>query len=138
MAWDIYKGWPYDGAINDNAKAKDGEGIIAGMAVKYDANGEMVKADGTQHERAFLAVANQDDPDVVFAQKLPFVKKNATIFTDQFIDAAFTMNQNLEIASGANVGKFQEHAAGVAPIVGYYEGREDRNGIEMIKITLAE
>lgn len=138
MAWDTYKGWPCDGAINDNAKPSDGAGIVAGMAVKYDANGELVKADGTQYERAFLAVANQSDPDVGFSQVLPFIKKNAIIFTDQFINAVFTMNQNLEVASGGNAGKFQEHAGGNAPIVGYYEGREDRNGVEMIKITLAE
>jgi hypothetical protein len=138
MAWDISKGWPYDGSIDDNAKPKDAEGIVSGMAIKYDVNGEMVKADGTQYERAFLAVANQADPDVGYAGKIPFIKRNATIFTDQFINANFSMNQNLEVAAGGNAGKFQEHAAGNAPIVGYYEGKEHRNGIEMIKIALAE
>ena len=50
MAMDIFKGWPLDGALNDNAKPKDGEGIIAGMAIKKDANGELVKADHPAHE----------------------------------------------------------------------------------------
>jgi len=54
--FDIYKGWPYDGAINDNGTPKNDEGIKAGMFITKDSNGLLIKALGEANEAVFVAI----------------------------------------------------------------------------------
>lgn len=135
MAWDIVKGWPYDGALNDNAVPKDAENIIAGMAVKKHTDGELIKAVGAANERAFVAIANQAALDVTFSKSMPYVWGNMIYLTDQYVAQNYVMGENLEVSPG-NPGKLQKYTAGVPPIFGVYDGQVTRDGINYIKVVL--
>lgn len=133
MAMDIYKGWPFDGAINDNAPPKSGEGIVAGMAVKKDSNGELVKANGAVGEKAFFAMNDQASLDVVHSKSLPYIVSNAIVLTDQYIAASYTTGQGLEVSS-ASPGSLK--ALGTAPLFGYFDGFVTRDGIDFMKVII--
>ena len=138
MAFDIYRGWPLDGSIHDNAPPKEGEGIIEGMAVKKDANGELVKADGTAAEVAGMSLKSQADLDVAFADSMPYVLRNAIMYTDQYVGGETrAIGDALQVSSGGEAGLFKLHTGGAAPVFGTYDGEEIRNGKTMIKIIFA-
>ena len=138
MAMDIFGGWPLDGALHGNAKPKASEGIVAGMFVKKDANGELVKADGTAGEKAFFALENQSDYPVIEANKMAYIIANALVLTDQYdTGEVYGYDTNLMADSG-NPGKVKPHGGGAQPVVGFSDGKVTRDGIEYLKIKLGE
>lgn len=135
MAFDTFDGWPIDGALTDNVKPKDGEEIIAGMAVKKDATGELVKADASAGERVFWAVQDQDDADVEAAGKMPTILTNAVILTDQFEAGAYAGNAKLEV-SGTTPGVVAELGGGTEIDGVFTDGKITRDGIEYLKVVI--
>ena len=136
MAMDIFKGWPLDGALNDNAKPKDAEGIIAGMFIKKDANGELIKATGAAGEKAYFALENQSDYPVAAAGKMAYIVGNAIVLTDQYDGAgAYGYGTELMVDSG-NPGKIKVHGGGAEPVIGFSDGKITRDEIEYVKVRL--
>ena len=138
MAMDIYKGWPLDGSLNDNAQPLAGEVIIAGMAIKKDANGLLIKALGAAGEKAFFALENQADFAVVGAKKMAYIVGNAIVLTDQYIAAGITgYGQELEVSTVAlEAGKLRLRTTG--PLYGWHDGTVVRDGVTYLKVKLAE
>lgn len=137
--FDIYKGWPFDGAINDNAEPLAGQDIIAGMAIAKDANGKLIKAVGTE-PRVFWCIENQDAPPVQFAGVMPYIVGNAIILTDQYDTTAdYTVRPQLMVDRGmGKAGKLIAWDADVAkPVVGYHDGFLERDGYTYIKVQIA-
>jgi len=134
VAFDTFYGWPNDGSLNDNAQPKDGESIVAGMAVKKDADGLLVKADGTAGENVWWAVNDQSAFDVESSASLPIIAKNAIILTDQFEAGDYTENKKVQVST-TSPGLVAPVAAGI--VVGTSDGRINRDGIEYLKIILA-
>lgn len=135
MAMDIYKGWPLDGSLNDNAKPKDAEGIVAGMAIKKDANGELVKADSTASEKAFFALESQSDFVIDGAKKMAYVIGNAVVLTDQY-DITETYEYGTDVmADSGDPGKLTPWIT-PAPKYGYTDGFVERDGITYLKVIL--
>lgn len=136
MAFDIYKGWPFDGAINDTAKPDSAAAIVAGMFIKKNPGGELIKADGTANEAAFFALQDQASYNVVFSQQLPYIVKNAIVLTDQYVTFSYTIGERLQV-SAISPGKVSNHLGAGAPVIGYYDGTVRRDGVDYIKIILA-
>ena len=138
MAMDIYKGWPFDGALNDNAKPKLDEGIIAGMAIKKDTNGELIKADGTPGENAFFALENQADYSVQAAGKMAYIVSNAIVLTDQYDNLVEYPYQAPVQADPANPGKFKPWVTADPdpdpPIYAKADGFVTRDDIQYLKL----
>ena len=135
MAMDTYDGWPLGGSLNDNFVPKAGEAIIAGMFVKRDAQGELVKADATTGEKAFFALENQSDNAVIEAKKMAVITHNATMLTDQFQADTYGYDTDLMV-DNANPGTVKPHGGGAQPIVGHSDGYLTRDGITYLKIIL--
>jgi len=144
MAMQIYSGWPYDGAITDNAEPTASEGILAGMAIKKDSTtGKLVLADGTVGEVSFFALKDQDDTDVVFSKSLPYIVKNATVYTDQYVADTYSINDPICVSTGighAEDGLYRKYVDGVdtAPVVGYYDGSRTFDSVVFIKIRFKD
>lgn len=136
MTMEIFKGWPYGGAIDNNGKPKASEDIVAGMFVKRNpADNEWIKATGAAGEHAEFALQDQSDYDVIAAQKLPTIMQNALVGTDQYTPGTYAINADLEVDS-ANHGKVKIHAGGSAPVVAVSKGIVDRDGISFLKMQL--
>ena len=137
MAMDTYKGWPLDGALNDNIEPLDGAGIIAGMAVKKDAAGKLIKADGTAGEQAFFSLEDQEDYAVVGAKKMAVVVSNAIMLTDQFdAGGVYGFDTDIQVDAAANAGKFKPHTGGGAPVFAKSDGKVTRDGKEYLKLII--
>jgi len=135
MAMNVTKNWPLGGALEDSAKPKVAEAIIAGMAVKLDLAGELIKADGTALEDAYFALDSQDSFDVVEAEKLPYLVGNAQVQTDQFVADTYAPGDKLQVASGADAGKVKKHTGGTAPTYGSVQATEVVDGLTMLTIN---
>ena len=133
MAFNVKKNWPLGGALEDSAKPKDGEGLVSGMFVKKDANGELVKADGSADEVAFMLVDNQDAFDVVESQRVPYIIGNAIVQTDQYEVDTYVPGDKLEV-SAATPGKVRKATGGGAPTIGWVDGLETIEGLAMLTI----
>jgi len=133
---DLYKGWPFEGAINDNAVPKTGAGIDAGMAIKKDVNGELIKADGTAGEKAYFALDSQlTDLVVTGARSLAYIVGNAIVLTDQY-DTTKVYGYGTEIMVDAgNPGKFTPWLAG-SPVFGHSDGFVTRDEVTYLKIVM--
>ena len=137
MAWDIHKGWPYDGAITDFAKIKTDEGLIEGMFATKNASNELIKAIGADDEKAFFIIDDQTRDDVISANCLGYIVSNAIVFTDQFkATDVYTLGDKLQVDSVVN-GTIKKHTGGTAPVVATYDGTEERKDVEMIKIIIS-
>jgi hypothetical protein len=137
--FDIWKGWPYDGALNDNAEPLAGEDIIAGMAIAKDANGKLIKAVGTE-PKVFWAIENQDAPPVQFAGVMPYIVSNAIILTDQYdATADYTVRKHIMVDRGmGREGKLVPWDADAAkPVVGHHDGFVERDGYTYLKLQIA-
>ena len=134
---DIYKGWPLDGAINDNAKPKDGEDVIAGMVITKDANGELVKAVGAANEIEFFALENQQDFVVSQAKSMAYIVKNAIVLTDQY-DTSKVYAYGIPVkVDSTNPGKLTPWTSGdTEPIFGYSDGKVTRDSVEYLKVII--
>ncbi len=136
MAMNVTKNWPLGGALEDSAKPKALEGIIAGMAVKRDAAGELVKADGTAKEQAYFALDSQDAFDVIEADRLPYILGNAQVQTDQFVAGAYAPGDELQVSvTGGEEGLLKVHLAAGAPTYGWVDAVETVDGITMLTIN---
>lgn len=136
MAMNVTKGWPLGGALEDSAKPKAGEDIIAGMAVKKDSSGELVKADGTAKEQAYMALDSQDAFDVVEALRLPYIIGNAQIQTDQFVAGSYSVGDELQVSeTGGEEGLVKVHTGGTAPTYGWVDKVETVDGVTMLTIN---
>ena len=137
MSMDIYKGWPLDGAINDNAKPKDAENIVAGMIIKKDANGELIKATGASDEREFFALENQQDYVVSQGKSMAYIVKNAIVLTDQYdTSKTYSFGTPVKVDSG-NPGKLTPWTGGdPEPIFGYADGKVTRDSVEYLKVII--
>jgi len=134
MAMQLYQGWPFDGTITDNLPLTTDEGIVAGMAIKKDATGKAIKAVGAADELIYFAMQDQTESSVAFSNALPVSCNNYILYTDQFVAASFAQDDKLEIGDTANEGKWMKHAGGAKPIAGRYDGTEQINNKEMIRI----
>lgn len=136
MAMDIFGGWPLDGALHGNAKPKAAEAIVAGMFIKKDANGELIKADGTTGEKVYFALENQSDYPVIEADKMAYIVANAIVLTDQYdTGETYGYDTTLMVDSG-NPGKVKPHGGGAQPVIGFSDGKVIRDGIVYLKIKL--
>lgn len=137
MAMQIHSGWPYEGAITGNAEATDAEGIVAGMAVKKDPGTEkLVLADGTEGELSFFALKDQADNDVVFTKSLPYIVKNAVVYTDQYTAGVYAIGDPICVDEG-DPGKFRKWIAmDTNPIIAYYDGVRTFEEVDFIKLIL--
>jgi len=136
MAFNVKKGWPLGGALEDSAKPKAGEGIVAGMAIKKDSSGELVKATGAALEVSYMALDNQDAFDVVEADKLPYILGNAIVQTDQFVAGAYAVNDALQVSTvGAEAGKLVVHTGGTAPTWGWVDELVTVDGVSMLSVV---
>jgi hypothetical protein len=133
MAMDLYKGWPFDGALNDNAKPKASEGIVAGMFIKKDANGELIKATGAAGEQVYFALEDQDAFPVEAADKMAYIVGNAIVLTDQYTATGIIQGSELEVDSG-NPGKIKLQASG--DIIGWADGTVVRDELTLLKVKL--
>lgn len=124
MAMNVARGWPFEGAIQENYAPTTGEGIVAGMAVKLDpVTNKLVKADGTQKEVAFFALDDQAASDVRGADKLPVLVGNCTVQTDQYVAGVYAANTEVQISTVAGQeGQIIPHAGGTAPTYGWVTG----------------
>ena len=134
MAFNVKKGWPpKDAAIEDSVKPKLSEAIIAGMLVKIDSNGELVKSDGTADEIALFALDSQAARDVQEADKLPVLYGPAIVQTDQFIAGSYVKGAtNLEV-DATQKGYVKVHSGGAAPKVGRFLRTVTVDGVSMIE-----
>jgi hypothetical protein len=143
MAMDVIKGWPLDGALNRNAKPKDGAGIVAGMFVKKDAVGELLKADGVAGEVAYFSLENQSDYSVIGADSLAYVVGNAMMGTDQY-DSTKVYGYNTPVmVDNANPGKVTPWVAatpgpGDSPVVATTDGFVTRDGIDYLILLIPD
>lgn len=140
MAFDIYRGWPFDGALTDNIAPKDGENIIAGMIVKRETPstaGQLIKATGAADEVAYMAIQNQTDYDVRFSGKMPVIVKNAIVLTDQYVTGdPYQFGSKLQVASGGDAGKLRVHTGGAAPVWGWADGFVVRDSVTFLKVIV--
>jgi hypothetical protein len=137
--FDIWKGWPYDGAINDNAEPLAGQAIEAGMAITKDVNGKLIKATGAE-PTVYWAVEDQDAPPVVMAGVMPYIVKNAIILTDQY-SALGTYDltaPQLMVDAGTPGTVIDWDSNPAHAIVGYYEGTVERDSVTYMKIRTAD
>lgn len=138
MAMDIFKGWPLDGALNDNAKPKALAGIVAGMFIKKDANGELIKATGAANEKTYFALENQSDYPVTAADKMAYIVSNAIVLSDQYdTTETYGYDTRLMVDSG-NPGKLKPHGGGSEPLVGFSDGKITRDDVVYLKIKLGD
>lgn len=134
MAFNVKKGWPFAHPFEHSGAPKVGEAIVAGMAIKRDANGELVKAAGAAKEVSFMALNNQSDFSVQEANSLPFLIGNAVVMTDQYAVDVYAPGDEL-IVDSANPGKLKKRGLDVvAPTWGWVDAVEDHDGIEMLVI----
>lgn len=121
MAFDIHKNYPH-GCLEDSYKPKDGEGIIAGMMVKFDANAELIKASGVAGEYAMIATIDQ--PVNFFEQggKVQVVKENASLMSNQFVQGpVYNPHDALQVSvTPGEEGLITKHTGGAAPIIGRF------------------
>jgi hypothetical protein len=136
MAMNVTKNWPLGGALEDSAKPKTGEDIIAGMAVKKDAAGELVKADGSSKEQAYFALDSQDAYDVIEADRIPYILGNAQVQTDQYLADAYAPGDELQVsATVTEEGLLKKHLGAGAPTYGWVDAVETVDGIVMLTIN---
>lgn len=137
MTMEAFRNWPNGGALELDAKPKDGEGIVAGMFIKLNtADGEWILATGADNEKAAFALQNQSDNDVVEAQKLPAILGNMIAGTDQYVPGSYTLDLELQV-DPANHGKLKAHAGGaLTPVVAISKGIVERDGISFLKIQI--
>ena len=140
MAIDYLKGYPWD-CISHQGKLKPDENILAGMVVKENASGEVVRCDGTAGEQSFFAKENDTAKDVIFVKKLPYVMTNVVVLTDQYYDndGAITINKGDNLAAGdtAYTGLAILHPGGAStkPVIGKFQGFYLRDGINYMAIS---
>lgn len=140
MAFDIFRGWPFDGALTDNLAPKDGENIIAGMIVKRETPstaGLLIKATGAADEVGYMAIQNQSDYDVRFSGKMPVMVKNAIVLTDQYVTTdTYQYGSKLQVGSAGDAGKLKLHTGGAAPVWGWADGIVIRDSISYLKVVM--
>lgn len=130
----VKKGWPLAHPFEHSAKPKIGEAIVAGMAVKRDANGELVKADGTVLEVSFMALDDQAAYDVVEADRLPFAIGNMIVMTDQYAAGVYAPGDSVVVDSG-NPGMLKVGPGGAGePTWGWVDSLETIEGVAMLSI----
>ena len=136
MAMNVTKNWPLGGALEDSAKPKDLEGIIAGMAVKKDASGELIKAVGAVKEQAYFALDSQDAFDVIESKRIPYILGNAQVQTDQFVAGAYVPGDELQVSvTGGEEGLVKVHLGAGAPTYGWVDAVEVVDGVTMLTIN---
>lgn len=136
MAMNVTKNWPLGGALEDSAKPKAGEGIIAGMAVKKDAAGELVKATGAAKEQAFFALDSQESYDVIESDRIPYIIGNAQVQTDQYLADTYLPGDELAVSTvGGEEGLLKKHTGGGEPTYGWVDGVETVDGVVMLTIN---
>ena len=130
--FDTYKNYP-EKSLSMNFPVKTGEGVVAGMAVKLDSNGQLVKCDGTAGELVMVATKSQTDHWVEDGGKIECLMGNAAFCTDKFISTSLTPGCRVQVDS-ANPGYFEVYAA--SDKVGRYLETVTRNSTSMAVIVL--
>lgn len=83
MAVNIHKNYPI-GCLEASYPAVAGQAIEAGMLVKINATGSLVKADNTSGENAWLAMSSQPLNWMDQGGKIQVVKGNGSFWTSMF------------------------------------------------------
>jgi len=139
MAINMARGWPFEGAIIDNFPQAAGANIVEGMACKLNSSGELVKADGTQYEVAWVAYDCYTATDVRAGKKLP-VALNGVVQTTEYVAGSYPPGTQVQISAVAGQeGLIIPHAGGTAPTYGWVlRGEVTFDGttyLEIIKVV---
>jgi len=133
MSMNVLKGWPLGVALEMSYPPADGEAIVAGMAVKLNVAGELIKATGAAKEVASMALDAQSAFDVVESGKLAVLIGNAMIQTDQFVAGAYPIGTELEVSAVAP-GLVRVKTVATAPTYGWVQGTAVVDGVTMLTI----
>lgn len=137
MTMDVFEGWPIGSAVKGYGTPKEDEEIIEGMFVKFNEDGELIKADATPGEKAFFSLDSQANQG---SNKIGIIKGNAVIGTDQYdTGESYPMETDLMVDAG-NPGKITPWVAATPPaedppVVGWSEGIVTRDGTDFLKIN---
>jgi len=124
--FNVIKGWPNGHASELSLKPKASESILEGSAVVMEddgagvpqwalADGGSLATDADGRKVGFALDTNTTyGYDVRSTNKLPVVQHNFAAVTDQYVGATFAPGDQLEVGTGADVGKLQKLAAGVS------------------------
>lgn len=130
--FDTVQNYPHY-SLHSNYVPKLNEGIVAGMAVALDSNGQVVKASGAPNEYAMVATMDQATGFLENGNSVNCLKENATFWTTMYLPDTYTPHLRLQI-DGTSKGYFKPYASN--NVTGRFVRYEIRDNVQGIVVDL--
>jgi hypothetical protein len=141
VLFDVVRGWPHGGAVDESFPVATGVTVKEGELVILDSTGAVTHAASVPTEadpaaplKLYLVIQGNDQWDAQFVGKVVVLRGDVTIETEKFVAGAYTPGElvTISVAAGSE-GYIAQRTVANEQIVGVVEAYDSTAG----KLTVA-